>query len=342
MRKLALAAVGMVAFASAAAPQEVVTGWAGKLFAAAAPDLKIPAGHDFGFVPKGAQLKYRFPLKNIYAVPLQIVTSVSCGCVTVTPNPQVLQPRESGVLDLNMDTLKWAYGHKQVSVYVTVMNAQYSSTTTLVITANSRADITLDPGLAMFGVVPKGQPATKEVIVRYQGQLPFQITGVAAGDTAPFTATYKEVQREYRNVGQVAYRVSLTLKPDAPSGPLKGDLHLTTNDPATPLLPIPYDVLVQAALTASPEVTRFGTIKAGEPLVRKLTVRSNGRPFKILGVDGQDAGLIAEFRTEPFAVQILTLKLQPTQAGPLQRTLTIKTDLDGGASVNARVEAMVQ
>src|SRR5262249_47184394 len=156
------------------------------------------------------------------------------------PNPQILQPRESGVLDLNMDTLKWAYGHKQVSVYVTVMNAQYSSTTTLVITANSRADITLEPGQAGFGVVAKGPPATRDVIVRYAGQLPFQITGVAPGDTAPFSAAYKEAQRY---PGRVEYRVSLTLKPDAPAGPLKGDLYLSTNDPATPLLPIPYDVL---------------------------------------------------------------------------------------------------
>src|SRR5262245_53564821 len=262
MRKLALAAVGILVLASAAAPQKVVTGWAGKLFAAAAQDHKVPSGHDFGFVPKGAQLKHRFPLTNIYAVPLQIVTSVSCGCVTVAPNPQILQPRESGVLDLNMDTLKWAWGHKQVAVYVTVMNAQYSSTTTLVITANTRADITLDPGVAPFGVVPKGQPATREVVVRYAGQLPFQITGVAPGDTAPFTTAFREAARY---PGRVEYRVSLTLKPDAPAGPLKGDLHLTTNDPATPLLPIPYDVLIQAALTASPEITRFGTIKAGEP-----------------------------------------------------------------------------
>jgi Protein of unknown function (DUF1573) len=338
MRKLVLAAIGLLVLASAAAPQQVVTGWAGKLFAAAAQDHKVPTGHDFGFVPKGAQLKYRFPLTNIYAVPLQIVTSVSCGCVTITPNPQVLQPRESGVLDLNMDTLKWAYGHKQVSIYVTVMNAQYSSTTTLIITANSRADIQLEPGLALFGVVPKGQPATREVAVKYAGQLPFQITGVAPGDAAPFTAAVKEA---YRYPGRVEYRVSLTLKPDAPAGPLKGDLHLTTTDPATPLLPIPYDVLVQAALTVSPEITRIGTIKAGEPIERRVTVRSNGRPFKILGVDGQDAGLTVEFRPEPYAVQVLKLKLQPPQPGPFQRTLTIKTDLDG-ASVNARVEAMAQ
>src|SRR5206468_10949563 len=105
MRELVLAAIGILALASAAAPQQVVTGWPGKLFGDVAPDHKVPTGHDFGFVPKGAQLKHSFPLRNIYAVPLQIVTSVTCGCVTVTPNSQVLQPRESGVLDLNMDTL---------------------------------------------------------------------------------------------------------------------------------------------------------------------------------------------------------------------------------------------
>jgi hypothetical protein len=40
-------------------------------------------------------------------------------------------------------------------------------------------------------------------------------------------------------------------------------------------------------------------------------------------------------------VQSLTLKLQPTRPGPVNRTLTIRTDLDGGATVTARVEAVV-
>jgi Protein of unknown function (DUF1573) len=338
MRTAVVAGIGVLVFAPAVATQEVVTGWAGKLFAAAAADGKVPAGHDFGSVPRGAQLKHRFPMKNIYAVPLQVTASVSCGCVTVTANPPVLQPHETGVLDINMDTLKF-YGQKAVSVYVTVMNAQYSSTTTLQINGFCRADITLEPGQAVFGVVPKGQPATKEVIVRYAGQQPFQILGVAPGDMAPLTATSQEA---YRRLGQVGYRVSLTLKPDAPAGALKGDLHLQTNDPASPLLPIPYDALVQAALTASPPVAQFGTVKAGEVATRKMFVRSNNRPFKILGVDGQEGGLTVEFDQTARAVQILTLKLQPTQAGVVQRTLTIKTDLDGGASVTARVDAAVQ
>jgi hypothetical protein len=59
-------------------------------------------------------------------------------------------------------------------------------------------------------------------------------------------------------------------------------------------------------------------------------------------VDGQEGGLTVEFDQAARAVQILTLKLQPAQPGVMHRTLTIKTDLDGGANTTAKVEATVQ
>src|SRR5262249_12966834 len=53
--------------------------WADKLF----PD---GTSHDFGSVPRGTQLFYRFKMTNIYKVPLEIMaTRTSCGCVSVTP-----------------------------------------------------------------------------------------------------------------------------------------------------------------------------------------------------------------------------------------------------------------
>jgi hypothetical protein len=58
-------------------------------------------------------------------------------------------------------------------------------------------------------------------------------------------------------------------------------------------------------------------------------------------VDGQGDGLTVELPQAPAPTQSLTIKLQPTHPGPVQRTLTIRTDLDGGASVTARVEATV-
>src|SRR5262245_61475398 len=87
-------------------------GWANKLF-------KEPTSHDFGTVARGAQLYHRFPLTNIYAVPLEITNiRVSCGCVTATPMPKVLQPRESGYIDIAMDARRFN-GAKTVTVFVT-------------------------------------------------------------------------------------------------------------------------------------------------------------------------------------------------------------------------------
>src|SRR5262249_25700510 len=72
--------------------------WAEKMFGKS-------SSHDFGTVPRGAQLHHQFPLTNIYAVPLQVIsTRTSCGCVTVTPPTGAINPRESGIVDVTMDT----------------------------------------------------------------------------------------------------------------------------------------------------------------------------------------------------------------------------------------------
>ncbi|NBY00703.1 MAG: DUF1573 domain-containing protein, partial [Planctomycetes bacterium] len=52
--------------------------WADKMF-------KDGLVHDFGVVPKGAQLFHRFTITNIYAVKMEIVNIRSgCGCTSAT------------------------------------------------------------------------------------------------------------------------------------------------------------------------------------------------------------------------------------------------------------------
>ncbi len=334
MRKVVLAVLGLAVAVPCARGQEVA-GWAAKLFRT--PDGQIPTGHDFGTVPRGAQLKHRFPITNIYAVPLRVSAGVSCGCVTATPNPPVLQPRETGYLDITMDTTRFS-GPKAVTVTVTVAGQQYYSSTALQITGNCRLDVTLEPGQAVFGVVPSGHAVPKDVTVRYFGVYPWQITG-PAGENDLFDVHY---QQAYRQPGQVGYRVQLALKPGAPPGTHKGELQLLTNDPNNRVVQIPYEVTVQAALSATPDVTRFGAVKAGEPATpRRAFVRAS-KPFRIVGVEGDGDGLSVEYPQTANMIQTVTIKLQPTQPGRFQRTITIKTDLDGGASVQHRVEATVQ
>src|SRR5262249_48411744 len=96
--------------------------WAEKLF-------KGATSHDFGTVPRGSQLSYRFTLTNIYAVDLQLVNiRSSCGCVTVNPSTRLLKSKQTAYLEILMDTRKFT-GAKTISIYVTV-GPDYTSTAT--------------------------------------------------------------------------------------------------------------------------------------------------------------------------------------------------------------------
>jgi len=102
--------------------------WANKLFA--------ERTKEFGDCTSGAQLKHRFKLTNIYAVPLEITQiRVSCECVACSPSKQTLQSKESAYLDVTMDSTRFS-GAKRVSIHVTV-GQNYSSTATLTVSANS-------------------------------------------------------------------------------------------------------------------------------------------------------------------------------------------------------------
>ena len=48
--------------------------------------------------------------------------------------------------------------------------------------------------------------------------------------------------------------------------------------------------------------------------------------------------MTAQFRPDAVVTHVLTIQVQPTQPGPVQKALTIRTDL-GGAMALVKVEA---
>jgi hypothetical protein len=112
--------------------------WADKLFLA-----KGKTSQNFGTVVRGTLLKHRFHLRNIYKVPLEIISvRVSAGAVTWNESTKVLKPGEEGYVEVDMDTRRFT-GPKTISIYVTV-GPQYVSTATLQVSAVSRDEE--DPG----------------------------------------------------------------------------------------------------------------------------------------------------------------------------------------------------
>lgn len=324
---LTVAALGLGALTTEAqAPVTVQSSaWADKIF-------KGNTGHDFGSVPRGAQLFYRFPIKNPWKVPIEIVNvRASCGCVTATPSVRLLKTNEDGFLEVSMDARRFT-GLKTVTVYVT-LGPQYVSTGSVQVSANSRSDVVFNPGEINFGVVAQGQTPMQTIDVEYAGTLDWRVSEVVKNG-APLDVTLEEF---YRRPGQVGYHVRTALKADAPSGPFKQELFLKTNDPASPLVPLLVEASVQAPLTVVPGTVSMGVLKVGEQITKKVVVRGS-KPFKITAVDGLGDGVEADLPPAAAAVQIVTLKYQPGQAGELHKQLRFKTDLDKESSATVNVE----
>lgn len=302
--------------------------WADKMF-------KGASAHDFGSVPRGAQLHHRFLMTNIWAVPVEITNvRTSCGCVTVTPSTKSLQPRENGYIDVIMDAHKFT-GHKSVSIYVT-LGPQYVSTAALRVEANSRADVVFNPGYINFGVVQRGQAPRQVIEVEYAGVLDWRVNEVDKSG-APVDVALEQM---YRQPGRVGYRLTATLQADAPAGLLKHEMLLRTNDPASPLVPVHMEAMVQAPLTVKPNHLTLDEIKVGETVTRRVNVFGS-KPFRVVAIEGLGDGVQAELPPNAATVQTLTINCNISKTGEFKRELKIRTDLPDQAPVSVSVEANV-
>lgn len=335
MRHVALAAFLVTLGAGSASAQTIDAKqpWAQKLFQGV-------AAHDFGTVPRGTQLKCSLPMKNVWAVPIQITDiHVGCNCVTATPSTRILQPHETATLDISMDGRRFT-GPKSVTVHVSV-GPEYISTASIRVSAVARADVVLNPGEINFGVVPSGKTPTQILDVEYAGNMDWRITEVVKNAAAPINVTPQELYRQPPTTfqaGKVGYRLTVVLKSDATPGSFKHELMLKTNDPASPVLPVVVEGNIQASLAVSPTLVRMGSVKVGEEKAFKVSVRAD-HPFQIVAVDGQGDGISAVLPTQSAQVHQLMLKYKPEQPGEARKVLMIRTDMVPSTAVAVTIEA---
>jgi hypothetical protein len=308
--------------------------WAAKMFTQAGTSLT----HDFGMVPRGAQLLHHFEMTNIYKTPLQITLRIHCGCVTASPSIRELQPSQKGSIDVLMDAYRFT-GFKSVNIDVTVANGtKYVSIATLTVTATTRVDVVLNPGKFSFGVVPFGQRTPPQVVdVEYAGALDWKVTGLDK-QNAPIDAGYSE---SFRKPGRVGYQVRVFLKPDAPAGPFKHEIYLKTNDPTSPLVPILVEGHVQASLTVVPNTLNLGNLKVGEELTKLVVVKAS-KPFRVVSVEGLGDGIAADLPKGEDIVRIIKVTYKPTKEGTVHKQLAIKTSLDQETQATVMLEGAAE
>lgn len=308
-------AVGLVFTGSASAST-----WADALF--------DELSRDFGTVPRGPMLTHQFTVTNKTNNNVTISNvRVSCGCTSATALQANLAPGQSTVVVATMDTRRFS-GTKSVTIYVQFSQPRFDEVR-LWVQANSRDDLSISPDALAFGKIKRGTAPTATTTVTFFGNSNWQITG-AQCESNYVKTTLEQVRREG---SEVVYKLSATMRGDAPAGRWFTEVWLTTNSPSTPKIRVPLTVEIEAPLTVSPGTVGLGEIKAGKSAERKVIVRGV-QPFRILGVKGTDKELsVRDSTSESKTVHVLTVTANPNRMGDFVRTLQVQTDLKGDETI---------
>ncbi len=316
--------------------------WANKFFTAKGEAPPPVVLHDFGTMPKGTVKTYRFKMTNIYAFPMQLQEpKATCGCLSVLEYTGQMGPRETGHIDIKIDTSR-VEGYKSVSLTLKIEGRDpktreaFWSFPKIEIRAVSRPDIAINPGAIAFGVVPAGQTTNQVVNIVYTGsQKNWNLTEVASKNEAFDVAILPMPARSGKS-----FQITATLKKTAASGQFDEQILLKTNDLAAPTLSLSATGTVQPPLSlVGGDRMKMGGVEVGKKLEQNVIVRSD-KPFKLAAVDGQGDGVtVAILKQLPAAKsQVFTVTFAPGKVGPLKKVLKIKTDL--GESIDLTVEGI--
>ncbi len=136
------------------------------------------------------------------------------------------------------------------------------------------------------------------------------------------------------------------LKPDAPSGYIRDQLVLVTNDYdlRAARVPVAVEGLVMSALSVRPSPLMMGAVDADQSVTRNIVVQGRA-PFRILSARADDAQFHCKPPTEVTMTHVVPVTFQAsgprTTAGTVSAKLHIETDLPGANAVNVTVTVQV-
>lgn len=308
------------------APAAQASTWADALF--------DELSKDFGTVPRGPTLSHHFRLVNKGRQPIQISNvRVSCGCSSATALQTYLRPGEETSILVRMDTTRF-FGPKTVTIYVQFNQPSFDEAR-IWVQANARNDFSLTPDTFAFGQVKRGSAPSSTVRMTFQGHPGAGVLAVRSESNYLLTE-FKEV---HRAALEVVYDLTVKLRADTPVGKWYTDVWVKTTLPSLPVVRVPLSVEVESPLTVSPAVVNLGPIRLSDESERRILVRGV-KPFRITGIKGIDGAVEVVFnKDQAREVHVMTLKLRPGQAGVVDRTLRVVTDLTEDNEIDFRVQA---
>ena len=282
--------------------------WAKKMF--------DKLSHDFGKVARGADVQYRFRVKNIYKQTVHISNvRTTCGCSAATPTKRTLKTYETADIIVTMNTQKFL--RQKDSNLIITFDKPLFATVRIPIRAYIRPDVVLRPGSVKFGAIEQGKSFRKSLSIAYAGRRDWKIERVKIN--SPYlSGTVKQISR---SGGRVRYQLSVTLKPGAPVGILREQIVLVTNDANSPFVPVAVTAHVESEFTVT--TAPLGTVKPGQKKVFNVVIRGR-RPFrvdKLICANSPDC-FQAKLSGKSRSVHVISITfVPPKKVGAFQETL---------------------
>ena len=287
--------------------------------------------HDFGSVALGGDAEFRFELTNIYSSDVRLVRlHTSCNCILPRFSTALLRPGETGAVIARLNTtgqfLRNASSVLTVYLETTVSGSRQTDTVQLFASGFIRPDVVLTPGSIEFGAVAEGTSVERTLLLEYTGNPNWALMRVERSQ--PFIhARAEEVRRELLagTPGQrasIAYRITATLKEDAPVGYIRDALRFTTNeslpgrtDPVEIVLPV--QGVVTAPIQVKPSPMMLGILAPGEVVTKNMVIRSV-TPFRVTDVSASDNRFRFAFSEQESTVQLVSIAFSAQRTPPGQ------------------------
>ena len=309
------------------------------------PMMVVPSKiMDAGKVSQGVIVDAVFDIVNEGDAKL-IVKAVrpTCGC-TVAEFDREIAPGATGKIIAKLDTKDFA-GPISKSILVMTDDPQ-NPTVTLVIKADIRPFVEILPRpLIRFNAVLNEPMNQTFIIVGADPEKSLKVSSVES--SVPFlTTSMRQLSGDelIQGKSKSQYEVTLSLKNDAPVGPVNAVLSVNPDLKEAPTGPVKGYGVLRAQLHVTPSQIQFGSVEAKARPGRNLIVvnnRTDGTRVEITGAKVDDPGFDAQVTTieEGRRYQVTVIVKADADPGSRDATLTLSTTDEVFPTVTVPVRA---
>ena len=280
------------------------------------------AGFNFGVVDQQTEVSHVFTIRNTGAGALKILQVFpGCSCAAAELDASEIPPGGAARLDVTFYSGNFnGPVDKVMSVESTDPNRPMAS---LAIHADVQPVFIFTPSVLDLGQFERGQTVTREVTLADVKGRPFSIKSIAS---LPANLTVEAAPADHDGA---TYRLKVTLPPQSRTGPMVGNIEVTTDRKTSGKTVLLVIGTVLGPVRVSPTALFLGVVGPGEKFPpKKLTVQNTGRkPVEILSVNPGDATMGATVTTNApgreFTIDLTTQQAPPP--GWMRRTLHIFT-----------------